>query len=113
MSKDRYSDSDLHAADDEAPLMPAPDDDEAPLVPAPDVVDLPEPDALRVLADNGLGAVESEEENTDVNPGRVLRQDPAAGGLVRLGGAVALVISKLTPHRFPGPAVVDPPEVVQ
>ena len=64
----------------------------------PDVVDLSRPDAETAIRSAGfiVGTV-TEEENGDVEPGTVLRQDPAGAVVVDLGTAVNLAVAIAPP----------------
>jgi len=74
----------------------------------PDVVGQAREEAERALQDAGLQASVSEEESED-EPGTVLRQDPAAGTQLAKGKTVALVVAK-APADVPVPGVLDAAE---
>jgi beta-lactam-binding protein with PASTA domain len=77
-------------------------------VAVPDVVGSPREEAERTLQDAGLQVSVSEEES-DEEPGTVLRQEPGAGAQLARGRTVTLVVAK-APADVPVPGVIDATE---
>lgn len=76
-------------------------------IPAPDLVGLPLGEASTLLVDSGLVMRRSEEKDRhdeEILEGHVVQQDPRAGGFVKQGGKVEVVLSR-------GPQVVTVPDV--
>jgi eukaryotic-like serine/threonine-protein kinase len=74
------------------------------LVPVPNVVSLQQEAAEALIRDAGLVPVPVFEENDEVEPGIVFRQDPEAGEEVESGSEVEIVISQ-APDAIPLPDV--------
>ncbi len=70
-------------------------------VAVPDVSGLTAEDAGKALADAGLAAGETAEEESDAQAGLVVRTDPAAGAMAAKGAAVKLFVSAKKPEPVP------------